>query len=65
MLASITSLRTLPDDVGRSLGKLALDVYFEHHPDAEVKMPEAAGARVARHRRAAAPLLGRLPSRDV
>ena len=37
MLASITSLRTLPDDVGRSLGKLALDVYFEHHPDAEVK----------------------------
>ena len=51
MLASITSLRTLPDDVGRSLGKLALDVYFEHHPDAEVKMPEAAGARVARHRR--------------
>ena len=58
MLASITSLRTLPDDVGRSLGKLALDVYFEHHPDAEVKMPEAAGARVARHRRAAAPAAG-------
>ena len=66
MLASITSLRTLPDDVGRSLGKLALDVYFEHHPDAEVKKCLRRLARVLRVIAAPLrPLLGRLPSRDV
>ncbi|MBR8652683.1 hypothetical protein KDH83_05075 [Achromobacter sp. Marseille-Q0513] len=66
MLASITSLRTLPDDVGRTLGKLALDVYFEHHPDAEVKKCLARLARVLRVIAAPLrPLLGRLPSRDV
>lgn len=37
MLASLVSLRKLPDDVGRTLGKLALDVYFECNPDPEVQ----------------------------
>jgi hypothetical protein len=48
------------------LGTLALDVYFEHNPDPEVK------ARLTRLARllcgTAAPLravLGRLPSRDI
>jgi tRNA A-37 threonylcarbamoyl transferase component Bud32 len=66
MLASLVSLRKLPDDVGRALGKLALDVYFECNPDPEVK------ARLRRLTRVLSfiatplrPLLGRLPSRDV
>lgn len=37
MLASLASLRKLPDEVGRTLGKLALEVYFECNPDLEVK----------------------------
>jgi len=66
MLASLVSLRKLPDDVARTLGKLALEVYFESNPDAEVR------ARLTRLARVlcgiAAPLrvvLGRLPSRDI
>ena len=66
MLASLASLRKLPDDDARTLGKLALQVYFEHNPDPEVR------ARLTRLARLlcsiAAPLravLARLPSRDV
>lgn len=66
MLASLASLRKLPDEVGRTLGKLALEVYFECNPDPEVK------ARLRRLTRVLSfiatplrPLLGRLPSRDV
>lgn len=66
MLASLVSLRALSDDVGRALGKLALEVYFECNPDLEIK------ARLRRLTRVLAciatllrPLLGRLPSRDV
>lgn len=66
MLASLVSLRKLPDGDARTLGKLALDVYFECHPDPEVK------ARLTRLTRVLCgiatplrPVLGRFPSRDV
>ena len=66
MLASLASLRKLPDDAARSLGKLALDVYFEHNPDPEVRARLTRLARLLCN--TAAPLravLGRLPSRDI
>lgn len=66
MLASLVSLRKLPDADARALGKLALDVYLECNPDPEVK---ARLTRLARVLCAVAtplrPLLRRLPSRDV
>lgn len=66
MLASLVSLRKLPDDVARTLGKLALDVYLECNPDPEVITRLTRLARVlcgvATPLR---PILGRMPWRDV
>ncbi|MNV47938.1 hypothetical protein D3C71_1398220 [compost metagenome] len=66
MLASLVSLRKLPDGDARTLGKLALDVYLECNPDPEVK------ARLTRLTRVLCgiatplrPVLSRFPSRDV
>jgi len=66
MLASLVSLRKLPDEVAVTLGELALRVYLESNPDPEVRVRLTRLARVlcgvATPLR---PLLRRLPSRDV
>ena len=66
MLASLLSLRKLPEGVMPDLARAMFDNYFASHPDARV---QARLRRLSRVLSAAAwplrPLLGWLPSRDI
>jgi len=66
LLASLASLRALPDDSARALGKLALEVYFEHNPDPALRSRLRRMARlVAVAASALRPVVGRVRSRDI